>query len=82
MRSTNDWLCGGEVEVVKEDAHGEAKGLVMLVDRAPVLGLAAELAPDGIAGGRMRGCGEERLERTCSRRTTRAVIVRRPWSRT
>src|SRR4030095_2482641 len=61
-RSTKDCLCGGKVEVVKQGVHGEAQGLVMLVDRAPGLGLAAELAPDGAAGTRIGGCGEERLE--------------------
>lgn len=61
-KGTKDCLCGGKVEVVEHGAHGRAQGLVVLVDRAPVLGLAAEPAPDGIASARMGSRGEQRLE--------------------
>src|SRR3990170_24913 len=54
MRSTKDCLCGCDMQLLEEGTHVGAKGLVMLIDAAPVLRFAALF---GTAGS-----GENRLD--------------------
>ena len=63
MRSTKDCLCGCDMQLLEEGTHVGAKGLVMLIDAAPVLRFAALFGTAGSGENRLDDFLAQDLER-------------------